>query len=248
MQRYFVNHRENDHFFITGDDYHHITRVMRMNVGDEIICVDPDGKAAQCKLVNITSEVVELEVVQWIEKNVELPVDVTIVSGLPKGDKLEWIIQKGTELGAHQFIPFMSARSIVKLDEKKANKKKDRWQKIAKEAAEQSHRIIVPHVYGPQSLQQLLEISKNYDYKCVAYEESSKQGESSAFHQVLKGMSRGDSLLFIFGPEGGLTEKEITLLEDEGFISCGLGPRILRTETAPSYVLSAVSYHFELME
>lgn len=124
MQRYFVNHRENDHFFITDDDYHHITRVMRMNVGDEIICVDPDGKAAQCKLVNITSEVVELEVVQWIEKNVELPVDVTIVSGLPKGDKLEWIIQKGTELGAHRFIPFMSARSIVKLDEKRRIKRK----------------------------------------------------------------------------------------------------------------------------
>jgi 16S rRNA (uracil1498-N3)-methyltransferase len=136
MQRYFVHHRATEgRFFIEDDDRHHIVKVMRMSVGDEIICVDTDGNQAICRLEEITDESVVAEVVQWKEENPELPIFVTIASGLPKGDKLEWIIQKGTELGAGEFIPFSAKRSVVKWDEKKAVKKIERWQKIAKEAA-----------------------------------------------------------------------------------------------------------------
>ncbi|MGX6442803.1 16S rRNA (uracil(1498)-N(3))-methyltransferase [Neobacillus sp. K501] len=248
MQRYFVKHRANDHhFLIDGEDRHHIIKVMRMEIDDNIICVEPDGKAAVCKIVKITDEQVVADVVQWMDETPELPISVTISSGLPKGDKLEWIIQKGTELGAHEFLPFAAKRSIVKWDEKKAAKKIERWQKIAKEAAEQSHRSYLPEVDIPVSFNTLLEKGKYFNYKLVAFEEESRNGETSTFSATLQKMKKGDSLLFVFGPEGGLTEDEVQALKDHDFAICGLGPRILRTETAPLYVLSAISYHFELL-
>ena len=248
MQRYFVNHRANDdRFIIDGEDRHHIVKVMRMRIGDQIICVDEAGKQAVCRLAEITDESVVADVVQWNEENSELPISITIASGLPKGDKLEWIIQKGTELGAHQFLPFSAARSVVKWDDKKAAKKIERWQKIAKEAAEQSHRSMVPEIVSPVSFNAMLEKSKDFQYKLVAYEEESRDGEVSNFSATLKQMQKGDSLLLVFGPEGGLADEEVKKLKDTGFLLCGLGPRILRTETAPLYTLAAISYHFELL-
>lgn len=249
MQRYFVNQSAvENRYTIIGDDYHHIVRVMRMKEGDKIICVDPLKKSAICTIAEITDEQVVAEVVQWIEASSELPINITIVSGLPKGDKLEWIIQKGTELGAHKFIPFISARSVVKWDEKKSAKKAERWQKIAKEAAEQAHRTELPEVMNPQNIKSLLKTSESYDKKLIAFEEEAKMGEKSVLSKTMAEMKKGQSLMIVFGPEGGLTEQEVSLLRDSGFQTCGLGPRILRTETAPLYALSAVSYHFELLE
>ncbi|QCJ43520.1 16S rRNA (uracil(1498)-N(3))-methyltransferase [Bacillus sp. S3] len=248
MQRYFVNkHANDDRFFINNEDRHHIVKVMRMQMGDQIICVDPEGKQAICKLAEITDESVVADVVQWKDEVSELPISITIASGLPKGDKLEWIIQKGTELGAHQFLPFAASRSVVKWDEKKAAKKIERWQKIAKEAAEQSHRAFMPEIISPMSFKAMLAKSKDFDYKLAAFEEESRNGETSVFSSVLKKMKKGHSLLLVFGPEGGLADEEVQLLRDHGFGLCGLGPRILRTETAPLYALAAISYHFELL-
>lgn len=248
MQRYFVKNRANDNsFFIDEEDRHHIVKVMRMQIGDEIICVDPDGKSAVCKIAEITDEQVVADVVQWKDEKHELPIFITIASGLPKGDKLEWIIQKGTELGAHGFLPFAARRSVVKWDDKKAAKKIERWQKIAKEAAEQSHREFLPQVSNPVSFKALLEKSKEFDYKLAAFEEESRSGETSAFSSALQKMQKGQTLLLVFGPEGGLSEEEADAFKEHGFHLCGLGPRILRTETAPLYALAAISYHFELL-
>lgn len=248
MQRYFIDDLESqEQFRISGDDFHHIVRVMRMKNGDEIICVIPNGKSAVCQIEEITDEMVVANVVKWEEGTRELPVHVVIASGLPKGDKLELIIQKGTELGAYEFVPFTASRSIVKWDSKKAGKKVERWQKIAKEAAEQSHRNIVPSVKEPVSLKQLVKHADDYTYKLIAYEEEAKAGEASVLSATLAKMEKGQSLLIVFGPEGGLTTEEVNLLIENGFLACGLGPRILRTETAPLYALSAVSYHFELL-
>ncbi|MEH7120822.1 16S rRNA (uracil(1498)-N(3))-methyltransferase [Neobacillus vireti] len=248
MQRYFVKQPANDHhFFIDEEDRHHIVKVMRMEIGDQIICVDPNGKQAVCRLTEITNSSVVADVVQWIDESPELPISITIASGLPKGDKLELIFQKGTELGAHQFLPFAAARSVVKWDERKAAKKIDRWQKIAKEAAEQSHRTVIPEIINPVTFKELLNRSKDFDYKLAAYEEESRQGETSQLSSTLKNMKKGESLLFVFGPEGGLAEEEVQQLKEYGFALCGLGPRILRTETAPLYSLAAISYHFELL-
>ncbi|WP_066049828.1 16S rRNA (uracil(1498)-N(3))-methyltransferase [Robertmurraya korlensis] len=247
MQRYFVDQTTEGRFVITGDDFRHIVKVMRLKISDQIICTTSRGEGAICQIAEITDEQVVADVVQWEERSSELPVRVTIASGLPKADKLEWIIQKGTELGAYSFVPVATARSVVKWDEKKAEKKVDRWQKIAKEAAEQSHRRIVPSVATPVNLSGLISLSKDYTYKLVAYEEEAKQGERSTLARTLQGMKNEDSVLIVFGPEGGLTESEVELLSKEGFESCGLGPRILRTETAPLYVLSVISYQFELL-
>lgn len=247
MQRYFVDQTTEGRFVITGDDFRHIVKVMRLKISDQIICTTSKGEGAICQIAEITDEQVVADVVQWEERSSELPIRVTIASGLPKADKLEWIIQKGTELGASSFVPVATARSVVKWDEKKAEKKVDRWQKIAKEAAEQSHRRIVPAVATPVNLTGLISLSKDYTYKLVAYEEEAKQGERSTLARTLQGMKNEDSVLIVFGPEGGLTDSEVALLTQEGFQSCGLGPRILRTETAPLYVLSVISYQFELL-
>jgi 16S rRNA (uracil1498-N3)-methyltransferase len=248
VQRYFVKYRAiDDCFLIDEEDRHHIVKVMRMQIGDQIICVDPEGKQAICRLAEITDESVVADVVQWKEEVSELPISITIASGLPKGDKLEWIIQKGTELGAHQFLPFSAARSVVKWDEKKAAKKIERWQKIAKEAAEQSHRAMMPEIMSPMNFKALMGKSRDFDFKLAAFEDESRNGEISVFSSTLKQMKKGESLLLVFGPEGGLADEEVKLLKENGFDLCGLGPRILRTETAPLYALSAISYHFELL-
>lgn len=246
MQRYFAENEE-DTFLIKEDDFHHITRVMRMKPGEEIYCVNSNQQTARCTIENITENEIVAKVIQWVEEDMELPVTVTIVSGLPKGDKLEWIIQKGTELGAHEFIPFIASRSIVKWDAKKSDKKISRWNKIAKEAAEQSHRAVIPNVSAPVSLKELIKMAADYDVLIIAYEEEAKAQESANLMRSFSSMKKGQSLLVVFGPEGGLSDSEVELLKEKGFVACGLGPRILRTETAPLYLLSAVSYHFELM-
>lgn len=247
MQRYFGNQVSESKFVIAGDDQHHITRVMRMKKGDQLFCINAEGQSAFCEIEEITDEQVIANVVKWEEGSRELPVHVSIASGLPKGDKLEWIIQKGTELGAHEFIPFIAARSVVKWDDKKASKKVERYERIAKEAAEQSYRNLIPAVRSPLRFKDLLQQQDAFNYKLIAYEEEGKHGEASVLSKTLHQMKPGESLLFVFGPEGGLTPEEIELLVANGFKTCGLGPRILRTETAPLYALSAVSYHFDLM-
>lgn len=249
MQRYFIDNRysESSPVIITGEDYHHIVRVMRMKEDDHIYVVFPDQSSAAARIETISSDSVEVRVVKWETEMKELPVKVAIASGLPKGDKLELIFQKGTELGADQFIPFTADRSIVKWDEKKAKKKLDRWEKIVKEAAEQSHRNVVPSVSSPVSFKELLTLSKHFDHTLVAYEEEARTGEKSNLSRTLGSIKDGESILVVFGPEGGLTENEVGRCRQEGFLICGLGPRILRTETAPLYVLSAMSYQLELM-
>jgi 16S rRNA (uracil1498-N3)-methyltransferase len=249
MQRYFVKNEQftDNKAVVIGDDARHIARVMRMSKGDKVICCNEKGQSSLCEIEDISDDEVNLRVVEWLDEAKELPIEVTIANGLPKGDKLELVIQKGTELGASAFIPFMADRSIVKWDSKKGAKKVERWSKIAKEAAEQAHRTKVPEVLEPASLRELLQKSEAYDYKIVAYEEEAKLGEKSNLASVLSNIEQGQSLLVVIGPEGGLSDNEVESFKDNGFVICGFGPRILRTETAPLYVLAAVSYHTELM-
>ncbi|MGA9287968.1 MAG: 16S rRNA (uracil(1498)-N(3))-methyltransferase [Anaerobacillus sp.] len=249
MQRYFIppSSIDENHVIIEGEDVKHISRVMRMTAGDRIICCTEDGKSALCRIEEIESDFVKTIPEEWLNEHKKMPVHVTIVQGMPKGDKLETVIQKGTELGADQFIPFKAERSVVKWDEQKSAKKIQRLKKIAKEAAEQSHRTTIPDIEMPHSISSLIELSETYEHKLIAYEEEARAGESAALVQALHEANLNDRIMIIFGPEGGLSEKEVAILKDAGFSSCGLGPRILRTETAAMYVLAAISYHFELM-
>lgn len=246
MQRYFIDEpfNEQKQLAIGGEIAHHITHVMRMRKGEEIIVVQ-NGIAYVCTILSTGQEVVVEQTGETVPSP-EMPIQVDIACGLPKGDKLEFIAQKGTELGMHALIPFAAERSIVKWDEKKSERKIQRLYKIAQEAAEQSHRTFVPIISPPLSFQQLLERVSTYDAVFVADEEEAKNGRTR-FADKLKKVYDIESkcILFIFGPEGGITRREIEALKERGAVPVALGPRILRAETAPLYVLSAISYEFE---
>ncbi|MGG1658760.1 16S rRNA (uracil(1498)-N(3))-methyltransferase [Brevibacillus sp. NRS-1366] len=243
MQRYFTPpHLFTEHeVTIHGDDVHHIVNVMRARVGEEILVSNGTGQSARAKLVLLSPKEVKASVVEMLVEERELPIRVTIGQGLPKGEKMEWILQKGTELGAYSFFPFSSERTIVKLDAKKEAKKLERWRKIVKEAAEQSHRAVLPQLLPPVSFREALQAAKGYTRCAIAYE---KEG-STTLHQVLEDMSADDSLLVLVGPEGGFSADEVAQAEGMGFLTVSLGPRILRTETASQYILACASYQFE---
>lgn len=245
MQRYFSSLPfVNKQLLISGDDAKHIQKVMRMQEGNHIIIVT-DEIAYKAAIIGFEGQNVRVEMTEGPLKSNELPKKVTICCGLPKGEKLDLITQKGTELGMDELILFDAERSIVKWDASKGLKKQQRLQKIAKEAAEQSHRNKIPHISEMLSFKQLLNLSSKYDCLYVADEEEAKQTDRKRLVDSLKEALDFDSILVVFGPEGGLTRKEISELQDKGFHSISLGPRILRAETAPLYVLSAISYELE---
>ncbi|MBK3493335.1 16S rRNA (uracil(1498)-N(3))-methyltransferase [Viridibacillus sp. YIM B01967] len=245
MQRYFINESfDNQLAIISGEDAHHISKVMRMRIGEEIIVVHK-GVATICRIADLTEQGVHVEKTEKILPSPELPIQVTIACGLPKGDKLDLIVQKSTELGMYALLPYEAERSIVKWDGKKGKKKQERLQKIAKEAAEQSHRTHIPTIEELVSFSHLLKKVSEYDAVFLADEEDAKQLERTRFADQLKKVYDYKSILVIFGPEGGISRKEATALQGLGCQCISLGPRILRAETAPFYVLSAISYEFE---
>ncbi|ULG71135.1 16S rRNA (uracil(1498)-N(3))-methyltransferase [Macrococcus brunensis] len=242
MQRYFLNESAeigSTAVIDTKEDVHHIKNVMRQQPGDALIINFTNGTYQVT--IDEMSDKVLVRVTEALELNTELPVHITIASGLLKNDKYEWMLQKATELGASQFMPFQGEFSVVKWDNKKADKKLERFRKIIKEAAEQSYRQQLPVIKFTNHLR---ELNGQFDHVIIAYEESAKNQEQRAFQQAIKNFNKGDRVLLVFGPEGGLSPKEIEMVDG---ITAGLGPRILRAETAPLYALSAISYHMELL-
>ena len=222
----------------------HMFQVMRLKENDEVTLVFDDGIKRLARVVNVESR--QLELVEELADNVELPVQVTIASGFPKGDKLEFITQKVTELGASQIWAFPADWSVAKWDGKKLGKKVEKLEKIALGAAEQSKRNLVPSVTLFEKKADFLSQLDQFDSIVVAYEESAKEGEAAALIQAITSLEKGAKLLFIFGPEGGLSPAEIESFTAKGAVLAGLGPRILRAETAPLYALSAISVLLEL--
>lgn len=219
---------------------------MRYKEGQNIIVTFSDENVFKCKIISINDQSIEIKLVEKQQINTELPQNITICSGLIKADKYEWMIQKATEMGANEFIAVAMERSVVKLNDSKVEKKLSRWQKIIKEAAEQSYRLTIPNIKFKSNLKEIYGMISQYDYVLIAYEEQAKHGELSQFKQTIKQFKTQDRVLIIFGPEGGLSDSEIALFDDVSTI-VGLGPRILRAETAPLYALSAVSYEKELL-
>lgn len=248
MQRYFIETAtpNEPRIVIGAPHYHHLVNVMRHEVGDECIVVFNDRNSFIATLVTIMKTEALVQLTTKLEKTAELPIEVTLACGLPKGDKLELIVQKSTELGAFAIQPYVAERSIVKWDDKKQAKKRQRLQKIAQEAAEQSHRIQVPEIKALLTTKQLAAAANQYTHLFVADEEEAKINESQAYKALLRKIPVGSRLLIIFGPEGGLSRTEVDLFCQNGAISGSFGPRILRTETAPLYAMAAISYEFEL--
>ncbi|MCS7464889.1 16S rRNA (uracil(1498)-N(3))-methyltransferase [Paenibacillus doosanensis] len=261
MQRYFIAPELFADTFvtITGDDAHHIVRVMRGKAGDQLIVSDGVSREALVKLREPEKDRVIADIVERLAMNNEPSVEVWIAQSLPKGDKMELVIQKGTEIGADRFIPFVSERTVVQLDAKKEGKRIERWQKIAKEAAEQAHRNRIPAVEAPLAWKQLLKLAGEADAAWICYE---KQEGLQFRTQIQEALSKGKAfridsdsglggdsggtkrvkLLLIIGPEGGFTEQEVEAAEAAGCRSVSLGRRILRTETAAMVGLTCILY------
>ena len=246
MQRYFMLDQPAGPASLTlpKEAAHHLVTVMRARVGSQLELVLADHRAYQATVTSLEPATVTLG--PALSSDPELPVAVTLACGLSKTkEKPELIVQKGTELGARRIVFFESQRSVSHWDSKKAAKKLARLEKIAAGAAEQSHRTWIPEVAYLPNLAAVLEEAA--DCRLVAWEESAKQGEVAALAARLGQLSAGDRLMAIFGPEGGLTEAEVAQMTAAGVTPVGLGPRILRTETAPLYLLAAVSYQLELL-
>lgn len=231
--------------YVTGADARHISRVMRFSPGDRLICCDGRGRSVLAEIETLSDDEVVCKIIKPLPYTRELPVKVTIAQGLPKGDKFEWVMQKGTELGATRFIPFRAARSIVRYDGKKELTKRKRWEKIIKEAAEQAQRDVLPRLEPIVGFADICQ--EDARVKLVAYEQAALQKANlpAPFVQALNKLNQRDQLLVVIGPEGGLTPEEVGELQAHGFQTISLGKRILRTETAAQYVLAAVSFYFE---
>lgn len=232
MQRYFKD-TNLDTFELSSDDSYHITKVMRNNIGDKVEVVI-DKKLFICEIVKMNN-LVTVEKVEEVECDSELPCNVTIAQSLVKEQKMDLILQKSCELGVSEIIPINATRSIVKLD-KKESKKIDRWNKILKEASEQSKRIIIPKVKEIMDIKDLVNLDYDIKILCTVNE------LSMSLKEVLNKDLNNLRILLVVGPEGGFTDSEEKILIDNGFISTTFGRRVLRTETASLYALSVINY------
>lgn len=231
MQRYFAKDKVNNKIILLDSDIHHIKKVMRMNINDNIEVIY-DKKLYLCKIIDNY----DIEIVNEINEDNELNVDVTVAIGMVKEQKFDLILQKLTELGVKEIIPLAMERSIIKLDKAKIDKKVERWNSICKEASEQSKRNIIPKVSLPMTLNELVKL--NYDKKLVC---SVKQ-KDNFINKYLQFKDEYVKMIIVIGPEGGVSDKEEEFLNNNDFISVSLGSRVLRVETAAIYVASVINY------
>lgn len=244
MQRYFLKQPIADDIVLTAeqDVFKHFGKVLRARVGSQAEFVSQDQEVVVGEVVAITPTEMTLKVVSRLTENVELPVQVTVIVSPLKNDRSDWFVQKATELGVHRIIFTTMTRTVADW-RKQQLKKAMRLEKIAQAAAEQSHRLMIPTI-DFLSWSEVLSLPKQAGI--VAWEESAREGEVGTLVQVVKPLPAGASLALVFGPEGGLTADEVGALSAHGFKPAGLGPRILRAETAPLYALSAISVLKEL--
>ena len=244
MHCFFVSKEqiEEEFIHIWGEDVNHIKNVLRMKSGEEFIVSDQEGMEYRCFISQIKETEILAEIKWKMPQMVELPSKIALFQGLPKADKMELIIQKGVELGVHSLFPVITKRAVVKLDEKKAQKKVERWNEIAKSGAKQSKRGIVPKVAMPLSFKKALEMAKDFDFILIPYE--LEEGIKKT-REILSKISPGQSVAVFIGPEGGFSKEEVKEAKEAGALPITLGKRILRTETAGLTILSILMYHLE---
>lgn len=234
--------RTGDIFTVTGADCNHIKNVLRMHAGNTIL-ISEGGKSHLCEIEEISESAVTARIIEENYRETELPVKIYLFQGLPKSDKMELIIQKAVELGVYEIVPVEMHRSVVKLDEKKKESRRARWQAIAESAAKQSKRNLVPSVSDVLSYKQAVEKAAEMGLFLVPYE---NERGMIATKEALAGMERGMSVGILIGPEGGFEEKEVALAMEAGGIPISLGARILRTETAAIASVAMCMLHAEM--
>ena len=244
MHNFFVDEgaRSGDRFYITGKDYNHICNVLRMQIDDNFL-VSCAGFSFFCRIESIDDDSVIAEIMEENYQNTELPVEFYLFQGLPKGDKLELIIQKTVELGVAGIIPVEMKRCVMKVEDKKKKKKIERWQSIAESAAKQSKRNIIPEVGDILTYKQAMAKIADMDLFLVPYEnERGMVATKEALDKIKPGMSVG----ILVGPEGGFDDKEIELAREAGAHIISLGSRILRAETAAVIAVGMGMLHVEM--
>ena len=233
---------QGDKIEIEGTDVNHIKNVLRMKIGEKVQISDQSGKNYSCELEAFEAEKVRFQILEERESENELPSRIYLFQGLPKSDKMEWIVQKAVELGVYEVIPVATHRAVVKLDEKKAVKKIARWNAIAEGAAKQSGRDVIPCVKEVMSLENALSYAASLDLILMPYEDAEGMEKT---RRVIGQIKTGQSIGIFIGPEGGFEETEVQKAQKSGAVPVTLGKRILRTETAGLTVLSILMYHLE---
>jgi 16S rRNA (uracil1498-N3)-methyltransferase len=242
MHKFFVTPGSisNGKAVIEGDDVKHIYKVLRLEADDEVIINNSEGKEYLGRILDVNKSSVIVEIVEAMDINNESNLKVDLYQGLPKSAKMDYIVQKGTEIGISKIIPIITERVIVK-SEIGEFKKTDRWRRIALEACKQSKRTLIPEINQPLEFQPLLTLLTDYDIVVVPYENQ----EGFGIRKMCKNLHKEvKSAAVVIGPEGGFEEEEIKRLEELGAYIVTLGPRILRTETAG--IVAAAILQYEL--
>ena len=228
---------------IIEEDVNHIKNVLRCKIDEELDVCDENGRRYKTRIESFEKDKVVLDILEECLETTECNINITLFQGLPKSDKMDLIVQKCTELVIKEIIPFISERVIVKLDEKGEYKKQERWQKIAKEAAKQSGRQIVPNVKKAINLKNIIENLPKYDIVIVPYECEKDQNIKNVLRNLKNDVK---NVAIVIGPEGGFSDKDIEILDElKNIKKVSLGPRILRTETAGFATLSMVIYELD---
>lgn len=244
MYRFYVSKEQitDDKVYIDGTDVNHIKNVLRLEKGDWIIACDKEGTDYVSRISDISSERIVLNIEKVQDSDTELPCKIVLFQGLPKKDKMEFIIQKAVELGVSKIVPVAMKRCVVKLDDKKADKKAKRWQTIAEAAAKQSGRGIIPEVTNPVSIKEAFDIACGLEYNMIPYE--LQDGIEKSREIVKEGCTKKSVGIFI-GPEGGFEKEEVEEAVSRGIKPISLGKRILRTETAGIAVVSIMMFEMQ---
>ena len=238
MHRFYVNPDKirDNMVTISGSDVNHIKNVLRMKPGDPLIICNGQGKDCYCIINRVSDKEITVDISSVEDTKSELAARITLFQGLPKKDKLELIIQKAVELGVYEIIPVMTARSVVRLEDKKKEEKKlERWQAIAEGAAKQSGRGYIPKVQPVIGYKEAVAKASAMDIAVIPYENASG---IQLTRDIIGGLQKGSSIGILIGPEGGFEEAEIELAQKQGITPITLGRRILRTETAGFALLS----------
>ncbi|MCI9612256.1 MAG: 16S rRNA (uracil(1498)-N(3))-methyltransferase [Eubacterium sp.] len=246
MYQFFVEDSQvgKDFITITGADVNHIKNVLRMKPGEDVRISSQGGHDYACRVLEVTDTFVQLTILDDQIESTELANPVFLFQALPKGDRMEYVVQKAVELGVHEIIPVAMKYCVVKLDEKKAQAKVRRWQAIAQSAAKQSKRSRVPVVRPVMDFASAALYAMECDCRLVPYE---NECGMQAAAKALGSIRRGESISVMIGPEGGFAPEEIEALRDKMQV-ISLGRRILRTDTAAAVMLAALMLRIEMME
>ena len=246
MPRFFVEEENIKEDIITlyGDDAGHISRVLRSKPGDLMTVCDGTGKDYEAEIFEISENTVRLRIKRTSFTDSEPSVKITLFQGLPKGDKMEFIIQKCVELGVYSIIPVYTERCIVRFDKNKEKKKTERWQKVAESAAKQSGRGIIPKIEEIMSFSDAVQASAGLDMAIIPYELEQERGLRSFLDEYRK--SNENTLGIFIGPEGGFSLNEIEKAVNAHLFPVTLGKRILRTETAGMTAIANTLFYLDM--